>query len=150
VRLSDDDREWLSRETAAVLDQLPPTAARNPYQELLTAVDQGEVPDDLLEPLSRLLAVGLESGRIRKLYSAHAEMAAVRLYARTPAGKAAAEAVARVNEALADLAGATLHRIACEARAPGSQTLVLETDRGVITLLFDRQGVRVHSAEVAG
>ncbi|MBI3912230.1 MAG: hypothetical protein HY320_15030 [Armatimonadetes bacterium] len=150
MRIPAEQKDWLTREIAAVIDQLPPNQSRHLYSELLTAVDAGEVPEDLQEPLARLLAVGLESGRIRRLYGAHAEMAASRLYARSPDGEAAGAALARVNEALCEFAGATLNRIAFDSRFPGSYTLTLDTARGQLTLTIDRQGVRLHAAEVAG
>ena len=98
MNLAEDERDLLMREVAEAAEQIRQPERRALYGELLTAVDAGQVPDDLMEPLQTLLEVGLESGRIRRVHSAHGEMAAARLYARTPRGRELRVAADAVNE----------------------------------------------------
>jgi len=79
LKLAEDEREVLLAEVAQALEQVRVPELNAVYGHLLTAVGAGEIPDDLLEPLETLLAVGLESGRIRSLHTAHGEMAASRV-----------------------------------------------------------------------
>ena len=148
MKLAEDEREVLLAEVAQALDQVRSPEARVAYGELLTAVDAGEVPDDLVEPLQSLLEVGLESGRIRRLHTAHGEMAAQRVFSRTPRARAVREAVSAVNEALASLAGHELHEVSVSAHGPGSYSLTLATDQGKVLVRFDRREVRVQSVEI--
>jgi hypothetical protein len=148
MRLAEDEREVLLAETAQALEQITVPELRVRYGELLTAVDQGEVPEELLEPLQTLLEVGLESGRIRRLHTAHGEMAAGRVYARTPAGQAARASAEAVNQALAALEGRAVREVKVGTHGPGRYSLTLATDAGTLLLRFDRQGVRLQSVEV--
>src|SRR5688500_16093743 len=108
MQLAADEREVLLAEIRQAVDQATNPRMRQAYQELLTAADASEIPDDLMPPLEPLLEVGLESGRIRRMHTAHGEMAAQRVYARTPAGLALRSQADAVNEALKALAGHTL------------------------------------------
>ena len=148
LRIADDEREVVARETAALMESLPDGPARVPYRDLLAALHEGEVPEPLLEPLSRVLELSLESGRLRRLHGPHAEMAALRLFQRTPGGRRLREAAEEVNGALARLAGQTLQEVGLAARGPGAWALSLETDRCRIQLLIDRWGVRIQSLEM--
>lgn len=84
--LAEDESEVLLAEVAQALEQVRGADARRAYADLLAAVSQGEVPDELQSNLETLLDVGLESGRIRKVHTAHGEAAAERVYVRTPSG----------------------------------------------------------------
>ncbi len=148
LKLQEDEREVLLAEVAQAHDQVRSPEAKRQFGELLAAVDAGEVPDELAEPLQNLLEVGLESGRIRKLHTAHGEMAAQRVFSRTPRARATRETVAAVNEALAALVGHTLNEVSMSAGAPGSYSLTLATDQGKVLVRLDRREARVHSVEV--
>ena len=150
MRLSDDEREVLLAEVAQALEQVRGAEARAAYGELLTAIDGGEVPEDLLEPLQVLLEVGLESGRIRRLHLAHGEMAAQRVYARTPAGAAVRASAEAVNEALQTLQGRAIEDVRIAAHGPGAYSLTLGTDQGTLVVRVDRRGARLQSVEVGG
>ena len=150
MRLADDERDLLVAEVAQALDRITVPQMRIQYGELLTAVDRGEIPEDLLEPLQRLLEVGLESGRIRRVHTAHGEMAANRIYGRTPGGRSVRASVDAVNEALAALEGHTVLECRVGAHGPGNYSVALSTDRGTILVRIDRQGARVQSVEVGG
>lgn len=148
MQLADDERELLLAEVAGALDQVRSPERRAAYGELLAAVDRGEIPDDLHEVLQVVLEVGLESGRIRRLHTAHGEMAARRLYSRTPGGRALREATDTVNQALRALAGRRIEELSITPQGPGAFLLSLATDDGNLLLRIDRQGVRLQSVEV--
>src|SRR5439155_26437443 len=118
--------------------------------QLIAEVAAGEVSAGSLPLLERFLEVGLETGRIRKRHGAHAEMAAVRLFQRTPRGRALREALDATNEALEALRGARLDELSFALRGPGSFILTLETDRCRATLILeDRKSTRLNSSHVA-
>src|SRR5436305_990410 len=148
MRLRDDEREVVAAEVAAALERLPEGPARVGYEQLLAEVGAGELSEESLPFLERLVEVGLESGRIRGAHGAHAEMAANRLYQRTARGAALRESLAAANQALAALAGAEIEQISFELRGPGAYTLSVATSQCRATLIVDRNGVRVHSLEV--
>lgn len=148
MKLTEDERELLSTEVAQALDHVRAPELKVTYGELLSAVDQGEIPEELFGPLESLLELGLESGRIRKVHLAHGEMTANRVYARTPKGRAAQGASAEVNEALRALAGHTIEEVSVTQPSPGSFALLLATDHGRVLLRLDRAGVRLQSLEV--
>jgi hypothetical protein len=150
VKLSEQERELLHTEVAQALDQVRSPELKVRYGELLTAIDQGEVPDDLVEPLQTLLEVGLESGRIRKVHTPHGEMAARRLFSRTPRGAALQSSAAEVNEALRALAGHTLEELSVGVTGPGQFSVSVGTSEGKLLLTLDRQGVRLKTVEVGG
>jgi len=150
MKLNDDEREVLLAEVAQALDQVRSPEAKVAYGELMTAIDTGEVGEDVVEPLQALLEVGLESGRIRRVHTAHGEMAAQRVYARTPRGRAAREATEGVNEALQALEGHVIQELSVSVQGPNGYALSLGTDQGKLLLRFDRQGVRIQSVEVGG
>lgn len=148
LKLAEDERELLVTEVAQALDQVRSPELKVQYGELLTSVDQSEVPDELLEPLTSLLEVGLESGRIRRVHLAHGEMAARRVFSRTPRGRHLQERAEEVNQALAGLQDQTIEEIRVAANGPGSFSLTLTTDEGTVVLHFSRAGVSLKSLEV--
>ena len=150
MKLGADEREVLMAEVAQALDQVRHPELKVVYGVLLSAVDQGDVPNELMEPLQNLLQVGLESGRIRAVHTAHGEMAAQRVYARTPGARAVRGSADAINEALAALQGHTLEEISITPSGPGSYTLSLGTDQGKLLLRIDRHGVELRSLEVGG
>lgn len=148
MKLTEEERELLMTEVAQALDHVTAPELRVTFGELLSAVDQGEIPDDLMPPLATLLEVGLESGRIRKVHLAPGEAAARRLYSRTPQARAAAGAAGQVNDALRALKGHVIEEISITRVNPGSFSLLLVTEHGKLQLRLDREGVRLQSLEV--
>src|SRR5437764_10114513 len=142
MKLREDERELVAAETAAALERLPEGPARAGYEQLLAEVDAGELSEESLPFLERLVEVGLESGRIRGAHGAHAEMAANRLFQRTARGAALRDSLAAANQALAELAGDAIEQIAFELRSPGAYTVSVATNRCRATLIMDRNGVR--------
>lgn len=150
MKLSEDERELLLAEVAQALDQVRSPEMKGAYGELLTAVDQGEIAEDLQEPLQNLLEIGLESGRIRKIHTAHGEMAALRVFNRTPRGRALAASASEVNEALKALEGQVLEEISVSVSGPGAFSFSVGTDQGRLLIRVNRHGVRIQSVEVGG
>jgi hypothetical protein len=148
MKLSEDEREVLLEEVAQAVEHVRAPEGKVRYGELSTAVDQGDIPDVLLDPLETLLEVALESGRIRKLHKAHGEMAALRVWWRTPKGGAIRETTTAVNEALEAIAGAELHEARLSPSGPGAYSLTLATDKGQVLIHLSRQGAKVQSVEV--
>ena len=148
MTLTDEERELLSTEVAQALEQVRSPEARVRYGELLSAVDAGEVPDDLLESLQGVLEVGLESGRIRRVHTAHGEMIANRVFARTPRGRMLHESAGEVNNALAALEGHALRELKITPAGPGAWAIHASTDQGTLLIRLSRQGARLQSVEV--
>ena len=148
MKLTEEERELLLTEVAQALDNVRAPELKVTYGELLSAVDQGEVPDELLAPLESVLELGLESGRIRKVHLAHGEMTAQRIFARTPRGRAMQGASAEVNEALRALVGHTIEEVSISQPGPGRFSLLLGTEHGRLVLRLNRSGVRLQSLEV--
>lgn len=147
LKLREDERELVQEECAAVLAQTLPEAARSQFSQLQTAAATGQVPLELHEPLQSLLEVGLESGRIRHLHGAHAEMAAVRLFGRLPRGRSYRESIAAANEALETLEGHVINSASFQARGPGACTFTIDAGARRITLSIRRTGLAVESVE---
>ncbi len=148
MRLLGDERPVLLSEIDAVAAQLRNAEAREVYAELRSAVEAGDVPEGLLPTLERLLEMGLETGRIREVHTAHGEMAATRVFQRTPKGAALKATCDEANAALESLKGQTIESVSFSVRGPGAFALTLETAEAHLTLHIDRHGVRVRSIEV--
>jgi hypothetical protein len=148
MRLLDDERPVLLAEIDAVVQQLRNAEAREVYAELRAAVEAGEVSEGLMPHLERLLEMGLETGRIRQVHSPHGEMAALRVFQRTPKGSALKATCDAANEALQSLQGHEIEGLTFSVRGPGAYSLTLETNQTTLTIHIDRHGVRVRSMEV--
>ncbi len=142
-------REPLAEEVAAFLGQLRGAEDRVLFGQLQTAIDQGEVPDDLQEALARLLRVSLDSGRFGRLYGPHAEAAARRLYLTTEPGQQLRAQVEQINQALAVWHGRQLDAVQLHVRGPSAYSLELEGQGVRTVLVFDAQGVRLQGLEAS-
>ena len=148
MKLAEDERDVLLAEVGQALDQVRAPELKRSYGELLTATDAGEVPEELLEPLQALLEVGLESGRIRRVHTAHGEMAALRVYGRTPKGRAVRESCEAVNAALQALEGHSIAELGVTSTAPGVYSVSVATEKGRVQIVLDRSGAEIRSLEV--
>lgn len=148
MRIGATEQELLVSEINKIARLIPDPAARERYGDLRAAVEDGEVPDEQLGHLGNVLEIGLQSGRLRKQYGADGEQALARLFQRTPAGAALAEAARNVSEALAGLQGQRLEDIKVSTLGPGSYGLMIDTDRVQIQLRLDRGGVRVENVAI--
>jgi hypothetical protein len=148
MKISAAEQELLVPEIMAFARALRDPQAREPYDVLRAGVQEGEVDDDLLPHLGNVLEIGLQSGRLRKLYGADGEQALSRLFHRTPAGAKLAELAKSVTEALSALQGQVIEDVKVSALGPGTYGVTLDTDRCQITMRMDRSGVRVENVAI--
>jgi len=143
-----DAREVLLLEAAALRDAVADPITRAENDALARAVAAGEVAEEHLPALQRVLDLGLRTGRVRRIHGAHAEAALARVFHGTPRGRAAAAAAAEVNAALTALAGHALERLTVGLRGPGAFTLTVETAAATLTLEIGAAGVAVKDVSV--
>ncbi|MGH7629471.1 MAG: hypothetical protein ACREOF_08765 [Gemmatimonadales bacterium] len=148
VRIEAEAREVLAAEAAALRDTITDPEVRDGYLALAAAVADGEVEDQLVPSLERLLDLGLRTGRVRRVHGPHAESAVAQVFHATPAGQTLAGALAEVNRALGALRGHPLDRLMFAARGPGSYTLSIETPVAGLTLEIGPGGVAVRDLSV--
>lgn len=147
LRLSAAEREVALDEVQAVLASAQGGAYRDQLSELADALEAGEVPAALDDPLEQIVSLGLQSGRIRTIYGPGGEQAALRLYRRLPGGRAVQASATEVGEALSSLNGRTLDSVAITPLGPGAFTVALAADGIQLSVRLDRQGARLHSVE---
>ncbi len=141
MNLTSNERELLSQEVQALLEQVREPKQRARYTELQTALQGEIVPESAVGALETLVALGLRTGRVRKLHGPMAESAFLHLYQKMPTGAALAQSTAQVNRALETLQGQTLERIAFAPKGPGVFTLDLETEEYRVHLEIREEGV---------
>lgn len=142
------EKAWLQAEIEVFLTRLEDAEAKGRYAQLLESVKTGQVPERLLGDLERLLEIGLETGRIRKIYGPHGEQVFIKLYGRTPRGSGILKLVEEVNEAFKALVGHVIDEIAFSPKGPGSYRLVIDTDRCRVTVGIDRDGIKAEGVEI--
>lgn len=103
--------------------------------------EQAEIPAQLIPSLETMLELIFEKGRP----SNRAVLQTI--YGKTPRGVQQLDAAREVNTALRALRGARLDDLRLSS-GPSRHTLVLETDRGRLTLELDAAGARVASLEL--
>jgi hypothetical protein len=145
LRLSAAEQELLAPEVRAFAAIHPDQAGRRRYETLANAIESGQLPRESLDDLARVLEIGLQSGRVRRVYGADGEMALGRIYQRTPRGAEATNAAAAVTRALEALRGQVIDEIRVTALGPGAYSILLDTQQCQITVRLDRSGVRVDS-----
>jgi hypothetical protein len=143
LRLSAAEQELLAPEVRAFAAIHPEQSGRRRYDALANAIEAGSVPSDSLDDLARVLEIGLQSGRVRRVYGADGEMALGQIYRRTPRGREATDAAAAVTRALEALRGQVLDEVRVTALGPGAYSILLDTQQCQITVRLDRGGVRV-------
>jgi hypothetical protein len=148
IRLSAAEQELLAPEVRAFGAIHPDPAGRRRYETLANAIESGQVPSESLDDLARVLEIGLQSGRVRRVYGADGEMALGRIYQRTPRGAEATSAAATVTKALAALQGQVIDEVRVTALGPGAYSILLDTQQCQITVRLDRNGVRVDNVAV--
>jgi hypothetical protein len=149
VVLAGEEREVARAEVEAVRD----VVHAGEYRELLDALAEalnrdGAVIDDQLDELDRLLALALQSGRVRAIYGPSGEQAALRAYRRLPSGSGLTASANAVNEALAALEGRLLESVSVSVVGPGAFTLSIAAGGAELTVRLDRQGARLASVGV--
>jgi hypothetical protein len=117
------------------------------FRALADAADRGAIPSDLVEPLQRVCALALQTGRARAVGSAEIEGLVAAVYRRTPAGRELAESSAAVNRALGHLTGRTLRSARVSAGLPGHYQLQLQVDGVGVVIATAPAGLTVTSLQ---
>ena len=149
VTLAGEEREVALAEVDAVRRAAQPGDFRDLLDDLAAAVETGALESThLVEELDRLIALALQSGRVRALYGPSGEQAALRAYRKLPGGAELAESAKAVNEALASLEGRSLDQVSIAAVGPGAFTLSFVAGGAELSVRLDRQGARLASVGV--
>lgn len=145
--LDDDEQDLVEQELQALLPALA-GERRERYLALADAVDEGEVPADLVGHLQSLLELALQTARARKLYRAEGEKVLTGLFKRTPAGRDLTAQLGDINGALRGLAGRELRSVRVGMRTLGHFTVTVTTDEARVMLAVRPDGMNVESLEV--
>jgi hypothetical protein len=148
VKLKGEAAEVALGEAQAVLAMVQDEERRLRLADLIAAVRDGEVSDEDAEALEELLALGLQSGRLRAVYGPGGEQAALRVFRQLPRGRELGETAREVSDALGSLEGKALETVRLQATGPGSFLLTLGVDGRELTVRLDRQGARLTSVGV--
>jgi len=148
LKLGATEQELVADEVRAFAGPQQPGPARQRYLDLADLVETGVVPADRLEQLGAILEIGLQSGRVRRVYGADGEMAIGRIYQRTPRGAEATAAAAAVTRALEALKGQVVDEVRLTALGPGAYSILFDTGQCQITVRLDRGGPRIDSLSV--
>ena len=111
--------------------------------DLIAAIDQGELGEDETGPLSELLELGLQTGRIRSIYGPEGEQAVLSLYRKLPAGRELTQTTRDLNAALVALEGRPLERVSVNAVGPGEYGVTISTDGYEVVLRLGKAGARL-------
>jgi hypothetical protein len=145
VALRGEAAEVALAEATAVLAMVQDEDRRGRLAELIAAIGDGAVSGESAQALEELLALGLQTGRLRALYGPAGEQAALKTYRRLPGGKELADSAREVSSALSALAGGTLEQVALTAVGPGAYSLTLAVDGRELSLRLDRSGARINT-----
>jgi len=148
LKLGATEQELVADEVRAFAGLQQPGPSRLRYSELADLVESGTIPADRLDQLGTILEIGLQSGRIRRVYGPDGEMAIGKIYQRTPRGAEATTAAASVTRALQAIQGQVVDEIRVTALGPGAYSILLDTRQCQITVRLDRGGVRIDSLSV--
>ena len=143
-----EEREVALGEVQAVLAAARDDGYRERLSALVAALDDGELASEDATELERVLELGLQAGRIRAVYGAGGEQAALRLFRRLPAGAELTETARSVSAALATLNGRSLESLRIEAIGPGMYRLALVAGGAEVAVRLDRSGVQLASVGV--
>jgi hypothetical protein len=143
-----EEREVALGEVRAVLDAARDEGYRTRLTALVASVENGELAEDEASELERVLELGLQAGRIRAVYGAGGEQAALRLFRRLPAGAELAETARSVSAALATLNGRSLESFRIEAIGPGMYRIAVVAGGAEVAVRLDRSGVQLASIGV--
>jgi CHASE3 domain sensor protein len=135
-------------EAQAVLALVVDAERRGRLDDLVAAVQEGELDDDEAQALEELIELGLTSGRIRSVYGPEGEQAALKTFRRLPAGRELADGARAVSEALEALEGKTLERVSVQAYGPATFLVTIAADGLELSVKLDRAGARIHSVGV--
>lgn len=147
LHLLPDERDPVALLARAFAEALPDRA--EPYRELVSAAEDGVVPQPLVPVLERVCELALATGRARELGRAEAERALAAVLSRTPRGAELAGRVEELNRALRALAGRRLRAARAAQRIPGRYALRLETEGVTVTLTTGPEGISIETVEAS-
>ena len=148
VAVETDERDVALGEVQAVLSAARDEAYRARLTTLADSVEAGELAAEEAAELERVLELGLQAGRIRAVYGAGGEQAALRLFRRLPGGAELTETARSVSAALTTLNGRTLDSFRIEAVGPGMYRIALVAGGAEVAIRLDRSGVQLASIGV--
>lgn len=141
------EKEPLTEEIKAFAERIQ-GEAENKYTLLLKSVEEGYVPEELIYYLERLLEIGFETGRIRKIYGREGEQIFLHIYHKTLKGSRILSLLKETNRALTALTNQIIQNVSFSFKSPGAYRLAIDTDSCRLTLGVDSDGVRVENIEV--
>ncbi|HLI15183.1 MAG TPA: hypothetical protein VKV23_03900 [Acidimicrobiales bacterium] len=140
--LDEEEAELVTVEAEAAARVLP-EPRRSEAARIAEAARRGEVPAALGAALGELLEASLAGGRARRLHLAEGERVLTGVLRRTPVGRALAERLEELNEALGALVGRRLEAVAAGMRTAGHYTLTIRCDGVGVTLAVGPRGVEL-------
>ena len=141
-------RDILIPQIQAFLDSTSDPAAREVYIALKAAVDKMAIPPEHQPRLGAIVEVALQSGRVRRLFGAGAELSISALFQKTPRGKEIASSIRAVNAALANLKGQAVEELSATLKGSGSYALTMRTSGCQVVVRFEPAGLRIETLEV--
>ncbi|HEV8571579.1 MAG TPA: hypothetical protein VGR49_00845 [Actinomycetota bacterium] len=149
MKIGEAEREFLVAEALALADQLGQEGSLA-YREIARTATEGEIPDEWEERVGELLALSVETGRVRAVHGPAGVRALLALWKDTPQGKKVAEELDELNLALSALRGLPLEAFRVAAIGPGNHLVTVAAGDYELRLSIDRNGVRLRSLNVGG
>jgi hypothetical protein len=145
TKLQGEEREVALAEAQTVQSLAHDETMRARLAELVSAVDDGSVEDEVEQLLESVLELGLQTGRIRAYYGPGGEQAALSTLRRLPKGRVRTESAREVSTALQALNGTQIDAVKIAAVAPGAFTLTIEAGGVEAAVRLDNNGARLTS-----
>ena len=145
VTLTGEARDVALAEAQSVQAMMSDRDKRARMNDLVAALDEGEVEGEAARLLESVLELGLQAGRIRAYYGPGGEQAALSTLRRLPRGRLRSESAREVTQALETFGGRKLDSIRIAAVAPGAFTLSLHSDGVEASIRLDSTGARLVS-----
>jgi hypothetical protein len=145
TELQGEEREVALAEAQTVQSLAHDETMRARLAELVSAVDDGSVEDEVEQLLESVLELGLQTGRIRAYYGPGGEQAALSTLRRLPKGRVRTESAREVSTALQALNGTQIDAVKIAAVAPGAFTLTIEAGGVEAAVRLDNNGARLTS-----
>jgi hypothetical protein len=149
MKIGEAEREFLVAEALALADQLGQEGSLA-YREIARTATEGEIPDEWEERVGELLALSVETGRVRAVHGPAGVRALLALWKDTPQGKKVAEELDELNLALSALRGLPLEAFRVAGIGPGNHLVTVAAGDYELRLSIDRNGVRLRSLNVGG
>lgn len=149
VVLAGEERSVAIAELQAVRSAARDAAYAETLDTVVATLESGDpLDDDGAGELDRVIALALQSGRVRALYGPGGEQAALRAYRKLPSGSELSRSARDVTEALRALNGRPLDNLSVTAVGPGAFTVSFTAGGAEVAVRLDRQGARLASIGV--